>query len=81
MLERRRMETARQRVDSADYDRILQCKGLSINQRSRAELRQQVKLGRQLQKICGPDVGLGCLLAVGVSNIKPIANVEATEME
>ncbi|EQB45290.1 hypothetical protein CGLO_15857 [Colletotrichum gloeosporioides Cg-14] len=81
MLERRRMETARQRVDSADYDRILQCKGLPINQRTRAELRQQVKLGRQLQKICGPNVGLICLLAVGVSNIKSIANVEVTDME
>ncbi|KAK1855162.1 hypothetical protein CCHR01_02194 [Colletotrichum chrysophilum] len=81
MLERRRMETARQRVDSADYDRILQCKGLPTNQRTRAELRQQVKLGRQLQKICGPNVGLICLLAVGVSNMKSIANVEATDLE
>ncbi|KAH9242377.1 hypothetical protein K456DRAFT_1905414 [Colletotrichum gloeosporioides 23] len=81
MLERRRMETARQRVDSADYDRILQCKGLPTNQRTCAELRQQVKLGRQLQKICGPNVGLICLLAVGVSNIKSIANVEPTDME
>ncbi|KZL71136.1 zinc finger protein 502-like [Colletotrichum incanum] len=69
LVDRTKKDAGRQRVDSAELDKILEHKQCEANDYSRNKLRNQLQLGRKLQRISGPFVGLLCFLAVGQADI------------
>ncbi|WQF76855.1 Putative DnaJ domain, Zinc finger C2H2-type, Chaperone J-domain superfamily [Colletotrichum destructivum] len=69
LLDRTKEESGRQRVDSAELDKILEHRKRENNDYNRNKLRNQIQLGRKLQRIVGPFVGLLCFLAVGQADL------------
>ncbi|GJC88062.1 hypothetical protein ColLi_10900 [Colletotrichum liriopes] len=69
LVDQTKKDAGRQRVDSAELDKILEHKQCETNKYNRTKLRNQLQLGRKLQRISGPFVGLLCFLAVGQADI------------
>ncbi|KAI3552348.1 hypothetical protein CSPX01_00097 [Colletotrichum filicis] len=69
LVDRARKVAGRQRVDSAELDKILEHKQCGATDYNRNKLRNQLQLGRRLQKIIGPFTGLLCFIAIGQADI------------